>query len=327
MIYKYKNKNLEKFSSVDRWLLKLKAKQRDPTSFDKSTTKRNCLYYLSIFCRKITKMNPDQIIEQRRKELKSGDEFQRRHHEELAEKFSLFMREKGTLNSSSTSLGWIRSFYRHNYLELRDLSVPKGFPTRASKVPTLVELAKLCEYAPPRERAWILCQAESGLANIDLLALSLSDESPEFGSIKNQLKNGQIPLHIRIFRRKTAATGLGFFDTFFGKNAVEALNEYVFWDKPKLFGVTDRHMAFLVKKIAVKAGVGSSEVPIRLYSFRKFFATFMSLAGVNSQLVHRWLGHSLGKRDEAYVQPPVKEQMEVYLKAYPTIDIKQVTVT
>lgn len=108
---------------------------------------------------------------------------------------------------------------------------------------------------------------------------------------------------------------------------MQALNEYVFWDKPKLFGVTDRHMAFMVKKIAVKAGVGSAEASIRLYSFRKFFNTYMVLAGVASSLTEYWMGHSLGRVRGAYLVPPVQEQVKVYLKVYPTIDIRQVTVT
>lgn len=325
MIYKYKNKNLEKFTSVDRWLLKLKAKQRDPTSFDKTTTKRNALYFLSVFCQEIAKMNPDRIVEERRKQLKSGDEFERRRHEELAEKFSLLLREKGSVNSSVTGVGWLRSFFKHNYVALLDLSVPRGFPERQYKIPTVAELAKLCELAPSREKAWILCQAESGLSNIDLMQINLNHGSPVFGTLKEQLKGGQVPLHIRIVRQKTAATGLGFFDTFFGKNAIEALNEYVFWDKPKLFGVTDRHMAFMIKKIAKKAGVGGASVPIRLYSFRKFFNTYMVLAGVASSLTEYWMGHSLGRVRGAYLVPPVLEQAKVYMRAYPNIDIKQVT--
>jgi len=76
-------------------------------------------------------------------------------------------------------------------------------------------------------------------------------------------------------------------------------------------------------------------VPITSYNLRKFFNTYMKLSGVNESIVERWMGHSIGKVRSAYLITgsgeggqgtgiPVSKMAEIYMNAYPTIDITKV---
>jgi len=325
-IYKVAEKNIESFDSIQRWMHKLKTKYAG--DFDDSSTKRNTLYYMKRFCEMLG-MDPDEIIGQRRADRKDDDPLIRKRHEEFVEKFNMLIRETGTVNSAQTATGHIMSFYKWNNEKLSVLSIPKGAPTRISKVPDPSELARICAAADKKRdvelKAWILCQAESGIANIDLFALTLKNISPEFGTLNTQLENGQTPIHIHIVRHKKP--GLGPYDTFFGENAVETLKNYL-ESKPKsqterIFNFSDRYLQTRVIKVAYMAGVGTDDLPVRPYSFRKFFNTQMRMAGVNETVIEYWMGHALGKVRGAYFVPPVQQQIEIYNQAYPGINIKR----
>jgi len=312
------------FYSIRRWMDKLKAKRKGSIS-----TQRVFLYYFGRFCH-FAKITPDQLIDERKRHLKSDDEFLRRKHEELVEKFSTMLREneKATPNTIATAVAAVRSFYKSNYMPLLEVSVPTPFPLRQSKVPTPQELRAMGDIADDEKdqliKAWILCQAESGMSNIDLHKLELESKrchSAEFGHIGEQLKNGTVPLHIHIVREKTMASGLGWHDTFFGKNAVAALNEHVDFSKPCLFNVSDRTIQLKLREISIKAGVGTGEVPVRPYDLRKYFNTRLKLAGMNETLVEYMMGHSLGRVKGAYFVPPVMELRKVYWQYYPRISI------
>lgn len=323
-VYKVFGRNIESFISVKRWMKKLKARYRSADRFDESTSKRNALYFLKIFC-EMTGKDPDKLIEERTVHLKSDDELVRRQHEELVEDFSTYLREQGKAPSyATTAVGWIRSFYKHNYKKLEDLTVAVGYPTRTYTVPRPPQLRKIVEVADRKAKAWILCQAESGISNIDLLNLTLDNVSPEFGTIKEQLKLGICPIHIRIVRFKTAAAGLGWYDTFWGKNAVEALNEFADLSRNRIFTFSDRYYEALVKKAAFNAKVGTEKAPVTPYCLRRYFKTRMNLANVNELTVEYWMGHKIARVKAGYNAPPVEDQIKVYLEAYPLLDINKV---
>jgi len=312
------------FYSIRRWMDKLKAKRKGSLS-----TQRVFLYYFGRFCH-FARMTPDQLIDERKRHLKSDDEFLRRKHEELVEKFSTMLREneKATPNTIATAVAAVRSFYKSNYMPLLEVSVPTPFPLRQSKVPTPKELRAMCDIADDEKdhliKAWILCQAESGMSNIDLHKLELESKrchSIEFGYIGEQLKNGTVPLHIHIVREKTMTSGLGWYDTFLGERACEALKGYVDFCKPCLFDVSDRTVQLKIRNISLKAGVGTKEVPVRPYDLRKYFNTRLKLAGMNETLVEYMMGHSLGRVKGAYFVPPVIELRKVYTQYYPYISI------
>jgi len=275
-------------------------------------------------------MTPDQLIDERKRHLKSDDEFLRRKHEELAEKFSTMLRdrEEASPNTVATAVAAVRSFYKANYMPLVEVSVPTPYPIREAKVPTPKELRAMVDICDDEKdiltKAWILCQAESGISNIDLHKLELESKwchSAELGYIGEQLKNGTVPLHIHIVREKTMTSGLGWYDTFLGERACEALKEYVDFSKPCLFDVSDRTIQLKIREISMKAGVGSKEVPVRPYDLRKYFNTRLKLAGLNETICEYFMGHSLGRVKGAYFVPPVMELRKIYTRYYPYISI------
>jgi len=195
----------ENFDSTKRWMIKLQARRKGAPS-----TLRVFLYYLACFCQ-FAKKNPDQLIAERKQQLKADDECIKHRHEERVESFAKILKErKASPNTISTAIAAIRSFYKSNYLPLIEVSVPAGFALRQLSVPTREQLKALCETDrvehEPWLKAWILAQSESGLSNVDLLKLELKSkwcQSAQFGYLGEQLRNRVTPVHIHIIREKT----------------------------------------------------------------------------------------------------------------------------
>ena len=319
----------EVYESVKRWTTKLQAKSRS-LDFSKSSTKRSGIFWLKRYCKHL-KTNPDALIADRMKTLESTNEMIRRKHEEFVEEFSIMLQDKGYApNSVAQAVGMIRSFYKANYSELKEVATVTPYTVRASKVPTLKEVKKMCKKADIPTKTWILCQFNSGLGNTDLLSLRLSNLSSEFGTVKTQLKKGIVPIHVEIRRQKTGERT----DSFFGPNAIEALNEYVnLKNRGRIFRMSVRSIQQKVKRAAIKAKVATKQVPVTPYSLRRAFNTLMKLAGMNEALVERMMGHSIGRvrsaylitgRDEHISGIPISRLAEEYMKHYRAIDIAKV---
>lgn len=321
--------NLEVYETVQRWLNKLQAKSRS-LNFDKSSTKRAGLFWLKRYC-KFLEANPDSLIRERMEQIQSTNMTVKRKHEELVESFIIELRNKKFApNSTATAIGLVRSFYKSNFAPLVEVTSIRPFGVRPFKVPTIKDIKKMCSVADMATKAWVLAQMNSGLGNTDLLSLSVNTLSSEFGTIKTQLRKGIVPIHIEIRRQKTGERT----DSFFGPNAIEALNEYL----PngvhgRIFRMSARSVEVRVKALGIKAKVATKEVPIVAYSLRKAFNTYMKLAGINEALVERMMGHSIGRVREAYLVTgrsegifgiPISKLAEIYMQAYPTIDITQV---
>ena len=161
-------------------------------------------------------------------------------------------------------------------------------------------------------KAYVLCQAQSGLSVSDLLRVS-------YGDVAKQLQNGADHIHLRLLRGKEKQ--LGFFDTFFGRASVEALRQYLHTREEKessrLFRCTARNVNSFLERMSEWAEISWR---VSSHDLRKFFATSLKLARVNDpafneSLVEYWLGHSLGKVRGAYFIPPVEEQLRLYKMA------------
>ena len=311
----------EVYDSVKKWLSKLQIKSRS-LDFSKSSTKRSALYWLKRFV-KWRGTDPDSLIDQRKRQLESKSEAVRLEHEEYVEDFIVKLQNDGYApNSIATATGLIRSFYKANRVPLKEIATVAIRRVRFFKVPRLPELKKMCNVADIHIRTWILCQKDSGLGNIDLLSLTLTNLSSEFGTIRMQLKKGIEPIHVEIRRQKTGERT----DTFFGPNAIEGLNEYVnLKNRGRIFKMSVRSIQQKVKAAAIRAKVATKDRPITPYSLRKFFNTRMKAAGVNEAIVERWMGHSIGRvrgaylavgRDETFSGMPISKLAEIYMEAY-----------
>lgn len=282
-------------------------------------------YYVEMFCEYAEK-KPDDLIKERKAHLKSDDDLIRLQHEELANNFiSHLGQKKMKSNTVATALSAVRTFYSTNYLTLEEkvVIVPSGKAEKSVWLPENTDLLVLVEKAHEiknlRSAAFICCAKDSGIGIGDMLDITWELESMQYGPLKQQLKRGQCPIHIAFKREKTQEK----FDTFFGEDAVNALNEYADFSG-RIFKISSNQIRLDLKKLDMR---------LRPHTLRKFFDTYMKMsvasilsergtfgaAGISDTWVEYWMGHSLGKVKGAYNIPPVKLQMEVYQKAYPRI--------
>lgn len=287
------------------------------------STRRTFFIYIKRFCDFCGK-TPDELIEERMSDWKSEDIFTRRRHEEKLMEFAQQLREEGyTSNTVSTAVGAVRSLYRTNYHPMIEVNVPSGKPVRVYKVPTKKELIQVIEMASvPWHGAFMTLTKDCGISLQDMLDLKLIDGSPTYGSIKDQIRKGRVPIHINVVREKTKYK----YDTFLGEDSFEALNDDIVfpgiaskstsYDK-MLFPYSDSTIQDAMKVLGDELG-WKHFTP---YSLRKWFRTQLTLANVNDALIETWMGHSLGKVRGAYLVPPAEGQMKVYSENYDALKL------
>jgi len=314
--------NLSEFESVIRWHNRLVAKSGET----ETSTQRVWDHYLELFCEKVANKNPDELIAERREHLKSDDELVRGQHEELVIKFVIELQKQGAPpNTVKTAVAGIRSFYNANCGNrgaLSTIETPRGRPVRSVRIPMPEDLRSICEVADPMTKAYVLCAKDSGLSISDLLMFSLDWNSPLFGSVKQQLGENRVPIHLHVVREKTAIT----FNTFLGPDAIQSLKE---WEPPEIrvFPCTDKTIRNRLRDASEKAKIGYT---LQTHAIRKFFNRRLKLTGgVNEALVEHWMGHSLGEVRGTYFAPktedvlliPVEDMARVYMQAYANIAV------
>ena len=287
------------------------------------STKTTFFIYIKQFC-EFTKMTPDELIEDRYNDLDNKDRRVKRRHEEKLMQFAIKLREEGkTSNTVATAVGAIRSLYRSNYVPMTEVSVPSGRPERIYKIPTKKELAQVIDIAHmPWHGAFMTLTKDCGISLQDMLALKLTDGSPIYGSISDQLKKGQVPIHLNITREKTRIK----YDTFLGEDSFEVLNnDAIFPDmastalshNKKLFPYSHSAIQDAMKTLGNKLG-WTSFTP---YSLRKWFRTQLTLSDMNEALIETMMGHSLGRVKEAYLVPAPQLLIEKYKNHYPALKL------
>lgn len=288
------------------------------------STETTFLIYIKRFCEFCDK-TPDELIKDRMNDWRSDDIFTRRRHEEKLMEFAQYMRAEGyTSNTVSTAVGAVRSLYRTNYLPMTEVNIPSGHPVREYKVPSKEELAQVIGMAHiPWHKAFMTLTKDCGISLQDMLSLKLGDGSPIYGSISDQLKKGQVPIHLKITREKTRFK----YHTFLGEDSFEILNDgAAFPDmkskalgyNKKLFPYTSTPIQDSMKAIGKELGWKESFSP---YSLRKFFNTQLTLDDMNDALIETMMGHSLGKVRAAYLIPPPQKLIKIYEEHYPALKL------
>jgi len=312
------SRELEEQESVQRMLNSISARRGGSVS---ESTRRSFLIFIEKFC-KFCGKTPDELIAERARDWKSDDIFTRRRHEELVLKFSQHLHQEGYAPGSiSTTIGAVRSLYRANYHPLIEINIPSGNPVRAYKIPTREELAQAVEYAGRTASLWmgpfITLAKDSGLSLQDLLSLRFDSGSPMYGTIKQQMSSGQIPIHVNIVRKKTLLN----FDTFLGEDSFEALQNA---KDPKIVNAM-RKGGNIFEYSPVSVDIAMRKLASRRlkwdgvftpYSLRKWFRTQLSLDGVNEGIIEYMMGHTLGRVRSAYLIPPPQGLMKIYEEHY-----------
>ena len=148
---------------------------------------------------------------------------------------------------------------------------------------------------------------DCGISLQDMLALKLGDGSQIYGSIKQQLKKGRVPIHVHIVREKNQFR----YDTFIGEDSIEALNETDLGSS-RIFPYSDSAIQMAMKAL----GEGLGWKHFTPYSLRKWFRTQLALDDMNDAIIEYMMGHSLGKVKEAYLEPPPQKLIGIYEEHY-----------
>jgi integrase len=165
----------------------------------------------------------------------------------VSEKIQAFcdkFNEAGKARSAHLALSALRSFFKHNgidKLELEDYDWRKN--RRLEYVPNKEEVYRMAEHSDARGRAIILCAFQSGLRNATLRALC-------YGDVREQLQAAQAPvaIHVNLRMRERVPQACkedAEYYTFLGKEASEALAEYVEWRTKKLGSIENGEPLFL----------------------------------------------------------------------------------
>lgn len=304
--------------SIKRMLTSISAKKGRAVS---ESTRQTYFIYIRRFCDFCGK-TPDELIKERRSDWKSDDIFVRRRHEEKLKEFAGYLREEGySSNTIATATGAVKSLYTSNYHPMIEVNIPSGRAVRVYKIPTTEELTQVIDSANrPWHGAFMMLTKDCGISLQDMLALKLIDGSPIYGSITDQLKKGQVPIHLNITREKTRFK----YHTFLGEDSVEMLNnDAIFPDmtstnisyNKRLFPYHPSTIQDAMKALGDKRG-WTSFTP---YSLRKWFRTQLTLSDMNEAIIETMMGHSIGKVKEAYLVPPPQKLIEIYEKHYPAL--------
>jgi integrase len=301
------------FKASREWLTGVQA--------DKSGSKHTQVSYrhsLKVFCEWIGK-NPDQLIAERRTQLKNQET--EMDMENKVRQFCIWLENSKKISRTTIATryhGPLRSFFKYSNIPLKLTTfkhVPKERPPH-----TIEEIKALLEIADVREKAIIMLLKDSGISREDAVKLKYSD-------IQTDMEANKETVHIKLVRTKEMVS----YNTFIGKNAIDALKVYLEQRKRRSEEITKdtyliaqlngepttpENLSQMFMRLGKKTGFHTS--PHRL---RKFFMSRLGLV-VPSLLVRSWLGHSLGV-ESSYFLPDIEKQRTEYSKAYSQIDMSE----
>jgi len=280
-------------------------------------------------------MTPDELIEERKRNLREEDPEVRNRVERLLHKYSRHLKEKGVSGNARRSyVVAVKSFFEKNYSPLNFKQRIRQRNRYLNNAATRQQVFKMLQVSNTRDRAIMLTMAQSGLAASDICSLT-------YGDIKKDFEAEITPCNIHKIRRKTGEE----INTFITSQATDAiklhLNErrkgtpYVapetIEDNSPLFkssGKTHneiRHITpnnfnhLVITKAAKKAGLYNGNRSLTSHSLRRFFQTTLEFASVPHNWIKLMMGHSLPETEGAYSKPTTEQLREMYQKATPLL--------
>jgi len=278
---------------------------------------------------------PDEILEQRQKNLRSTDPKIQRTIESYLIKFLADQKKEGYAPATlQVVFASVRSFFEIHYvpLRMRRGDYPKGESLgvrRANKKAILKAVENKRNRNKISLKAMILFLKDSGLRVSDARLLN-------YGDIQIPLERGDEIIPITMITQKSKIVA----KTFIGKEAIDALKEYL---KARRKGnrrippepITAKSPLFRtwigkeVKRIpresfcsnVRQAFLRIGEANVSAHSLRKFLQTNLEVAGVNVNWIDQMLGHRLINSRDAYSKPTDEQLKEAYAKAYPQIKV------
>lgn len=247
--------------------------------------------------------------------------------------------QKGLTNSSiKVMVAAVQSFFRYTDLPLGYVPLAQGGTVFHNRDMTKQEIADLLTYSKPRDRAFFVVMAQSGLRPYTICKLRLKHLQPD-------LYNGTIPCKIEVPKEIAKGKYHSYF-TFMGAEAVKHLKDYLktrqaLTSESYLFTKigTEEHLPpkamsvqfnKSVRKLREKGVLDFKQIKkgkpgeLRLYNLRKWFKKHSHEAGEEFQ--EFWMGHkSHGVIDNYRTRDPEFHRKLYVEKAMPFLRIEEAT--
>jgi integrase len=313
------NVEFDEYDSIKYWM--------DGLATRAENTRKYYKRHLRSFCETIN-MTPDEIIQQRREDLKSDDLYKRHRFEMLLRKDIARLNEQGkSIGTQKNHYAAIRSFFEYHYmrLELRRTDAPSG--ESIGKEPAdRDQIRKMMDAADPLKfRCMISFLKDIGWRLNDVLRL-------KYGDI-NDMDDGFWNFKKVTRKKRVVATG------FVGPETTELMELYrkkrerageKIDDNSPLFlsnkGGLIKSVPWVSEKISSIARlVGAKNVSA--HSLRKYFQNTLETPELHIQKT--WIKQFMGKRinpgDQPYVEHRTEKLFEAYKRAYNHLRVIQTT--
>jgi len=307
------------YKTVRNWL--------DGVATTSEYTKRFYLADIIEYCTWAGK-TPDQLIQERKAQLRSRDQDVKMTAENLLRQYA-----NSGLKSANRMwriIGSVKSFYKNNFFEITPAAVraPKRPKVKDYRIPTTDDVRKMLEGSSLRDRAILLTLYQTGLRESSLVQLKIKH-------IK-ELFEGKSPVHIGLRSQELKGTYAGLeAHTFLGRDAADAIKRYLDWrkdikgetitDESHLYTrldavgqpINEQAVIWVVKEACKRAGIQSFSP----HDFRRATQTALESSGISGNWVRKIMGHALSGEENPYSQPKIEQLREAYVKAEPRLSV------
>jgi len=307
------------YKTVRNWL--------DGVATTSEYTKRFYLADIIEYCTWAGK-TPDQLIQERKAQLRSRDQDVKMTAENLLRQYA-----NSGLKSANRMwriIGSVKSFYKNNFFEITPAAVraPKRPKVKDYRIPTTDDVRKMLEGSSLRDRAILLTLYQTGLRESSLVQLKIKH-------IK-ELFEGKSPVHIGLRSQELKGTYAGLeAHTFLGRDAADAIKRYLDWrkdikgetitDESHLYTrldavgqpINEQAVIWVVKEACKRAGIQAFSP----HDFRRATQTALESSGISGNWVRKIMGHALSGEENPYSQPQIEQLREAYAKAEPKLSL------
>ena len=253
---------------------------------------------------------------------------------DVAWKYLNTLNTKDTASVGITAMAAIKSFYRNHDGEILPFDSSKNgkhyVKPHAKKAsfehtPTKEEVYQIIDKTMSiRDRAMMLVLYESGIRENALLNMT-------YGMVKEQLQKDVCPLHLKITDEvdsKLCGYDLPFYDTFIGREAIDALKRYcelVHKDSKDDAVLFRSRLGGKMSGVGVwtsfKKAMRRADFDIKtmwIHSLRKAYKSEVRKSNMQEELAECLMGHRLKGSRESYMNR--NDVIEELRKAYMTVD-------
>lgn len=330
------------------------------STVESKNTKSSYLQGMFFYTELIQK-TPDELIDEATNEQVSGKLMLQRNILKYFDRFLYFLKNRKLAPKTIKSyMSAIRSFYNFKYIEVPNIKLPKGKTlTKNKDVPTKAEIQETLEHCNKLEKAIILTGVSSGLSDVDIVNLKISD-----------FKKGYDPdnkiVILNLARHKLGDTA-DKFTTFLSPEAIKAINDYLDFrnrdckvnfkrendriDKQRVVSddgylfikkhvpasyletgneeerkITDTNLIQIYRGVSEKARkntpFGNWNL-IRSHNMRKYFYNVLTNNKCSYLHAEHMMGHVLDGVRGGYFVPTVEELKKSYLECLPFLIIQK----